>query len=118
MFQGIKHKNLILIYAVIGFGSIALVALGELAGVEQGSVLYNFYLRLVFGGFIVFYAVLFHFGTLSWAEKLDKEGPKYLAFMFGEKSSRFTIMTVVAGVLLYWVFSFADLMAATGFNFF
>ena len=49
MFQGIEKKNLMLIYAVIGFGSVALVALGELSVVKTSSILFYFYLKLVFG---------------------------------------------------------------------
>jgi len=118
MFQGLDKRDLMLIYAVIGFGSVALVALGELSGVKEGGSLYTFYLKLVFGGFLVFYAVLFHFAQLALAKKIDKTKGTVLRFLLGEKSSRTFINVIIIGVLLYWVLAFADLMSLTGFNFF
>ncbi len=118
MFESIESKNVLLIYAVIGFGSIALVALGELSGAEPGSFLFNFFLKLVFGGFLIFYSVLFHFATLHFSKKVDKKGPKALKLVFGERSSRVTTFIILIAVLFYWVFAFADLMRATDFRFF
>ena len=118
MFGDMKQKELILIYAVIGFGSVALVALGELSGVDPGTPLFAFYFKLVFGGFLVFYAVLFHFGLLATAKKIDKKRSKIMRFLFGERASRITISTIVFGVLVYWIYSFAELMGAYDINFF
>ncbi len=72
MFGGMKEKELILIFSVVGFGSVALVGIGELASVEPGSPLFKFYLYLVFGGLAVFYAVFIHFATLSYTRKVDQ----------------------------------------------
>ena len=118
MFKNIDSKNVLLIYAVIGFGSIALVALGELSGAEPGSALYDFFLKLVFGGFLVFYSVLVHFATLPFSKKVDKKGPKTLKLVSGERSSRFITFIFLITVLFYWIFAFADLMRATDFRFF
>lgn len=118
MFEKIETKNVMLIYSVIGFGSIALVALGELSGVEAGSFLYDFYLKLVFGGFLVFYTVLLHFTMLAFAKKMDDRGPKILKAIFGEHTSRIGIVTIVICVLLYWVLAFAELMRSSDFRFF
>ena len=118
VFEGIKSKNVLLIYAVIGFGSIALVALGELSVAEPGSFLYDFFLKLIFGGFLVFYSVLFQFATLQFSKRLDENGPKALKLVFGERSSRMTTFLIVVAVLFYWIYAFADLMRATEFRFF
>lgn len=118
MFEGIESRNTVLVYAVIGFGSIALVALGELSGAESGSFRYDFFLKLVFGGFVVFYSVLFHFATLNFSRKLDEKGPKFLRVVFGERTSRLSIFVIVLAVLIYWLFAFSDLMGATDFKFF
>ena len=118
MFEGIESRNLLLIYAVIGFGSIALVALGELSGTEAGTELFNFYLKLVFGGFLVFYSVLFHFALLGFAKKVDEKGSRVLKTFFGEQSSRVFTLCISGAVLIYWIFAFAGLMAATGFRFY
>ncbi len=53
-----------LLYAVFGFGSIALVALGELPALDARSDLFRFYIKLIFGGFLIFYTVLIHFALL------------------------------------------------------
>ena len=118
MLKGISSKNVMLIYAVIGFGTIALVALGELSGVEVGSSLYDFYLKLVFGGFVIFYAVLIHFALLPYSQRLDSDGPKILRYVLGESSSRVFIFTLTFLVLVYWILAFADLMQSSGFRFF
>jgi len=106
-----------LIYAVIGFGSIALVALGELSGVEAGSALFNFYLKLVFGGFLVFYSVLFHFAMLGFSKRMDEQGPRVLKYLLGEQTSRVMIVSIAAAVLVYWIYAFGELMKITGFRF-
>ena len=118
MLKGIDSKNMMLIYAVIGFGTIALVALGELSGAEAGSFLYDFYLKLVFGGFLVFYAVLIHFAMLPYSRELDGGGSKALKFMLGERSSRTVVFIMTILVLIYWIFAFGELMNATGFRLF
>jgi hypothetical protein len=104
MLKGIESKNMMFIYAVIGFGSVALVALGELSGVEAGSPLYNFYLKLVFGGFLIFYSVLIHLALLTYSRKLDE--------------SRITVFSFAILVLLYWIYAFAELMGSSDFKFF
>jgi hypothetical protein len=95
MFEGIESRNTVLVYAVIGFGSVALVALGELSGAEPGSFQYDFLLKLVFGGFVVFYSVLFHFAALNYSRKLDEKGPTVLRVVFGERNSRKSIFVIV-----------------------
>ena len=118
MFEKVNNKDVMLIYAVIGFGSIALIALGELSGVDVDSFLFRFYLKLVFGGFLVFYSVLVHLVLLPFSKNLDEKGPRFLKVVLGERSSRSTTVIIALLVLIYWIWAFAELINASGFNFF
>jgi len=119
MFGGLQQKDTILVFSVVGFGSVALVALGELSNVEPGSPLFKFYLNLVFGGLTVFYAVFIHFGTLSYTRKVDqRKNSKLLKKLVGEKSSFGFILAILAGVLVFWIYNFSQLMDAYGLEFF
>ena len=119
MFGGMKQKELILIYAVFGFGSVALVALGELSSVEPDGPLFKFYLNLVFGGLAVFYAVFIHFATLSYTRKVDqRKKSKLLKRLLGEKASYSFILLFLTGILVFWIYNFAQLMDAFDLKFF
>ncbi len=119
MFGDMKQKEMILIYAVIGFGSVALVALGELSSVEPGSPLFKFYLKLVFGGFFVFLVMLFDFGKLFYSRKVDQnKKSRFLRILAGEKLSYVFSIIFTAGVLIFWVFTFANLMDDYDLKFF
>lgn len=119
MFGGMKEKELVFIFSVIGFGSVALVALGELSSVEAGSPLFKFYLNLVFGGLAVFYAVFIHFVTLPYTRKVDqRKNSKLLKNMVGEKASFRFISLILLGVLVFWIYTFSQLMKAYDLKFF
>ena len=118
MFEKIESKDVMLIYSVIGFGSVALISLGELTSVEAGTFMFAFYLKLVFGGFLVFYSVLIHFILLPYSRGLDEKGPRVLKSVFGERSSRVLVTAIVFLVLLYWIYAFAELINASEFTFF
>lgn len=111
-----ENKNLMLLYAVFGFGSIALVALGELPALDARSDLFRFYIKLIFGGFLIFYSVLIHFALLPLARKLDKTGPRYARLIFGESSSLAIVVALMLSVLIYWIIAFSELLRATGFS--
>lgn len=113
MFGGMKQKEMVLVFSVVGFGSVALVALGELSNVDAGSALFKFYVNLVFGGLAVFYAVFIHFATISFTQKIDK-GKKsgFTKFMLGEKSSFRFVMIILGAVLVFWIYNVATLMDA------
>jgi len=61
--------------------------------------------------------VLFHFAGLRYRQKFDRQGPKILSVLFGERASRIIIFAVTFAVLIYWINAFAKLMQATGFEF-
>lgn len=118
MLGKMNEKDLILIYAVIGFGSVALVALGELSSVEPNSRLFKFYLNLVFGGLAVFYVVFVHLSTVSFTRKVDKKKSKIAKFLLGEKSSYRFSVTLILGVLGFWLYTFSEFMQALDITFF
>lgn len=119
MFGAMKQKELILIFSVVGFGSVALVALGELSSVAPGSPLFKFYLNLVFGGLAVFYAVFIHFATLSFTRKLDqKKKARFRKLIFGEKSSFIFVLVILGGVLVFWIYTFANLTSGLNLKYF
>lgn len=119
MFGGMDKKEQILVFAVIGFGSVAVVALGELSNVEPGSPLFKFYLNLVFGGLAVFYAVFIHFATLSWTRKVDqKKNAKLLKRLVGEKASFKSMLFICMVVLVFWIYNFSRLMGSYDISFF
>lgn len=119
MFGGMDKKELTLIYATVGFGSVALVGLGELSSVEPGSPLFKFYLNLVFGGLAVFFVVFLHMATVSYTRKVDKEKKSKLArYLLGEKSSYRGSVALILVVLAFWLFTFAELMRVYDLNFF
>ena len=118
MFAGMKQKELILIYAAVGFGSVALVGLGEISGSAPGSPFQQFYLQLIFGGFIVFYAVFIHFGTLGLSRRIDQsQRNKLFKYLFGEKSSYLLTLAFIFGVLVYWIFAIVALATELGLDF-
>lgn len=113
MFGGMKEKELILVFTVVGFGSVALVALGELSNVDADSALFKFYVNLVFGGLTVFYAVFIHFATISFTQKIDKgKKSEFTKFMLGEKSSFRFVMIILGAVLVFWIYNVSTLMDA------
>ncbi len=119
MFGGMKEKELILIFSVVGFGSVALVGIGELASVEPGSPLFKFYLNLVFGGLAVFYSVFIHFATIPYTRKVDqRKKSKLLKKLVGEKASFGFIIIICAAVFVFWIYNFAQLMDAYDLKFF
>ena len=119
MFGGMKQKELILIYAAVGFGSVALVGLGEISGSAPGSPFQQFYLQLIFGGFIVFYAVFIHFGTLGLSRRIDQsQGNRLFKSLFGERASFLLTLAFIFGVLVYWIFALVKLARELGLNFF
>ena len=119
MFGGMERKELLLVYIVIGFGSVALVALGELSGVEPGGPLFKFYLNLVFGGLAVFYVAFVHFATLSYTRKVDRsKKSKRFKALFGEKASFAVSIGLSGAVLVFWIHNFAELMRALDLAFF
>lgn len=119
MFGGMKQKELILIYAAVGFGSVALVGLGEISGGESGSPFQQFYLQLIFGGFIVFYAVFIHFGTLGLSQRIDQsQTSRIFKSLFGETASYLLTLAFIFGVLVYWIFALVTLATELGLDFF
>lgn len=119
MLGGMDKKELTLVYAVFGFGSVALVALGELSNVEAGSPLFSFYLNLVFGGLAVFYSVFVHFVSLSFSRKVDqKKKRKFTKIMLGERASYISILLICGTVLVFWIYNFSLLMEALDITFF
>jgi len=119
MIDGMGKKELTLIYAVVGFGSVALVGLGELSNVEPNSPLFKFYLNLVFGGLAVFYVVFVHMATITYTRKVDIEKKSKAArFFLGEKSSYIFSVVLILGVLAFWLYNFAELMDAYDLKFF
>ncbi len=119
MFGGMDKKEMTLVFAVIGFGSVALVGLGELSSVEPNSPLFTFYLNLVFGGLAVFYVVFIHMATITYTRKVDIEKKSKTArFFLGEKSSYIFSVTLILGVLAFWLYTFAELMRAFDITFF
>lgn len=119
MFGGMERKELTLVYAVFGFGSVALVALGELSNVDAGSPLFSFYLNLVFGGLAVFYSVFVHFVSLSFSRKMDqKKKRKFTRIMLGARASYLSILLICGAVLVFWIYNFSQLMKALDISFF
>ncbi len=119
MLGGMKQKELILIYAAVGFGSVALVGLGEISGSESGSPFQQFYLQLIFGGFIVFYAVFIHFGTLGLSQRIDQsQTSRIFKSLFGERASFLLTLAFIFGVLVYWIFAIVALATKLGLDFF
>jgi len=119
MFGGMEKKELTLVFAVIGFGSVALVGLGELSSVEPNSPLFKFYLNLVFGGLAVFYVVFVHLSTVSYTRKIDqKKKSKVARFLLGEAWSYRVSVTLILGVLAFWLYTFSEFMKALDVTFF